>query len=77
MGKRSAHKSSGQRLENEVQAAITTLHRYGWDVTLQDGSIGDEGEEGEAVVRALLISPWQPKELVDLPEHGLLGGRDL
>lgn len=71
MGKRSAGKSRSARTENQVQAAITTLHRHGWDVALQDGEA--EGEtENPAMVRAIIVSPWQPKELISNETYGYL-----
>jgi hypothetical protein len=71
VGKRSTHKRAKERRETHVQDAITTLSQYDWDVTLQDGKVGKEGEEQD-VVRVLLISPWQPKELLSHPTHGLM-----
>jgi hypothetical protein len=71
MGKRSSSKSRAARTENQVQAAITTLHRHGWEVALQDGET--EGTtENPAVVRAIIISPWQPKEIADNQTYGYL-----
>lgn len=71
MGKRSSGKSRAARTENQVQAAITTLHRHGWDVAMQDGET--EGEtENPAVVRAIIVSPWQPKELIHNQTYGYL-----
>jgi hypothetical protein len=76
MGKRSAHKTAPVRRENSVQAAITTLNNAGWDVTMQDGTAG-EGDDAVDVVRVLLVSPWQPKELLPNEDLGLLAGREL
>jgi hypothetical protein len=79
MGKRSSHKAAAPRRENQVQAAITTLSQHGWDVTMQDGKVGDDATDPEAVsvVRVLLISPWQPKELADHEALGLLANAEV